>query len=92
MPTIEWSLPGAFDEAGSVCLVSDDETDEPEHRRGSFGKPAPGFEEVPTLWVVAADADTVPLSATGKIVKSSLQELLRTRGARAARQQEELAK
>jgi acyl-CoA synthetase (AMP-forming)/AMP-acid ligase II len=31
-------------EAGSVCLVSDDESDQPEHRRGSFGKPAPGFE------------------------------------------------
>ena len=31
-------------EAGSVCLVSDDEGEQPEHRRGSFGKPAPGFE------------------------------------------------
>ncbi len=31
-------------EAGSVITVSDDETDQPEHRRGSFGKPAPGFE------------------------------------------------
>ena len=31
-------------EAGSVCLVSDDEGDQPEHRRGSFGLPAPGFE------------------------------------------------
>jgi acyl-CoA synthetase (AMP-forming)/AMP-acid ligase II len=31
-------------ETGSVCLVSDDESDQPEHRRGSFGKPAPGFE------------------------------------------------
>ena len=31
-------------EAGSVCLVSEDETDQPEHRRGSFGRPAPGFE------------------------------------------------
>jgi len=31
-------------EAGSVCLASDDETDQPEHRRGSFGKPVPGFE------------------------------------------------
>jgi acyl-CoA synthetase (AMP-forming)/AMP-acid ligase II len=48
--------------------------------------------KVPTLWVVAADADAVPLSATGKIVKHSLQELLRARGARASRQQEERAK
>ncbi len=31
-------------EAGSVCLVSDDEGDQPESRRGSFGRPAPGFE------------------------------------------------
>ncbi len=31
-------------EAGSVLLLSGDETDQPEHRRGSFGKPAPGFE------------------------------------------------
>jgi acyl-CoA synthetase (AMP-forming)/AMP-acid ligase II len=31
-------------EAGSVVLISDDESDQPEERRGSFGKPAPGFE------------------------------------------------
>ncbi|MCV7398874.1 acyl--CoA ligase [Mycobacterium fragae] len=31
-------------EAGSVVSISDDEGDQPEHRRGSFGKPAPGFE------------------------------------------------
>jgi acyl-CoA synthetase (AMP-forming)/AMP-acid ligase II len=31
-------------EAGSVVLISGDETDQPEHRRGSFGEPAPGFE------------------------------------------------
>ncbi|WP_045879026.1 class I adenylate-forming enzyme family protein [Pseudofrankia sp. DC12] len=31
-------------EAGSVCLVSADEGDQPERRRGSFGRPAPGFE------------------------------------------------
>jgi acyl-CoA synthetase (AMP-forming)/AMP-acid ligase II len=31
-------------EAGSVCLVESDETDLPEHQRGSFGRPAPGFE------------------------------------------------
>jgi len=31
-------------ETGSVCLVSDDESDQPEHRRGSFGRPAPGFD------------------------------------------------
>jgi acyl-CoA synthetase (AMP-forming)/AMP-acid ligase II len=31
-------------EAGSVCLLSEDEGDQPEARRGSFGRPAPGFE------------------------------------------------
>jgi acyl-CoA synthetase (AMP-forming)/AMP-acid ligase II len=31
-------------EAGSVVLTSDDESDQPESRRGSFGRPAPGFE------------------------------------------------
>jgi acyl-CoA synthetase (AMP-forming)/AMP-acid ligase II len=31
-------------EAGSVCLASEDEGDQPESRRGSFGKPVPGLE------------------------------------------------
>jgi acyl-CoA synthetase (AMP-forming)/AMP-acid ligase II len=31
-------------EAGSVLLISHDESDQPEERRGSFGKPAPGFQ------------------------------------------------
>jgi acyl-CoA synthetase (AMP-forming)/AMP-acid ligase II len=31
-------------EAGSVITISEDESDQPEHRRGSFGKPTPGFE------------------------------------------------
>lgn len=31
-------------EAGSVVLISGDESDQPEHRRGSFGRPAPGFD------------------------------------------------
>jgi acyl-CoA synthetase (AMP-forming)/AMP-acid ligase II len=31
-------------EAGSVCLADPDESEQPEHRRGSFGKPVPGFE------------------------------------------------
>ena len=30
-------------EAGSVCLASDDESEQPEHRRGSFGRPVPGL-------------------------------------------------
>ena len=31
-------------EAGSVVLISGDESDQHEKRRGSFGKPAPGFD------------------------------------------------
>ncbi len=31
-------------EAASVCLASPDETEQPESRRGSFGRPVPGFE------------------------------------------------
>jgi acyl-CoA synthetase (AMP-forming)/AMP-acid ligase II len=31
-------------EAGSTVLLSDDESDQPQSRRGSFGRPAPGFE------------------------------------------------
>lgn len=31
-------------EAGSVLLIDGDESDQPEHRRGSFGRPAPGFD------------------------------------------------
>ena len=31
-------------ETGSVCLMSRDETDQPEHRRGSFGRPVPGLD------------------------------------------------
>ncbi|MDR3657637.1 MAG: class I adenylate-forming enzyme family protein [Mycobacterium sp.] len=42
-------------EAGSVVLISDDESDQPESRRGSFGKPAPGFEAM----ILAPDASGV---------------------------------
>ena len=31
-------------ETGSVCLAGDDERDQPEHRRGSFGRTVPGLE------------------------------------------------
>lgn len=31
-------------EAGSIVLISGDDTDQPESRRGSYGRPAPGFE------------------------------------------------
>jgi acyl-CoA synthetase (AMP-forming)/AMP-acid ligase II len=31
-------------ETGSVCLMDPDESDQPEHRRGSFGRPVPDLE------------------------------------------------
>jgi acyl-CoA synthetase (AMP-forming)/AMP-acid ligase II len=51
-------------ETGSVCLVSPDETDLPEHQRGSFGRPAPGFE------TRIVDPDTgrpCPVGETGEL-------------------------
>ncbi|CAJ1579538.1 long-chain fatty acid--CoA ligase [[Mycobacterium] wendilense] len=39
-------------ETGSVVLIDADDTDQPESRRGSFGRPAPGFE------AEVVDADT----------------------------------
>jgi acyl-CoA synthetase (AMP-forming)/AMP-acid ligase II len=42
-PELRHNLLG-MTEAGSVCLASDDESDQPEHRRGSFGRPVPGLE------------------------------------------------
>lgn len=47
-------------ETGSVCLVSGDESDQPEHRRGSFGRPAPGFESL----VVEPDSGEICASGT----------------------------
>ncbi len=41
-PELRHNLLG-MTEAGSVCLQSEDESDQPEHRRGSFGSPVPGF-------------------------------------------------
>lgn len=40
-------------EAGSVVLISGDESDQPEHRRGSYGRPAPGLD----IRIVDPDAD-----------------------------------
>ncbi|MBO0853267.1 MAG: acyl--CoA ligase [Nocardia sp.] len=42
-PQLRHNLLG-MTETGSVVLLSGDAGDQPEHRRGSFGKPAPGFE------------------------------------------------
>lgn len=48
-------------ESGSVILASADESDQPEHRRGSFGKPVPGFE------VKVVDPDTGQQVAAGAV-------------------------
>lgn len=52
-------------ETGSTVLLSGDESDQPEHRRGSFGTPAPGFE------IRVIDPDTgaeVPGGAAGELL------------------------
>jgi acyl-CoA synthetase (AMP-forming)/AMP-acid ligase II len=51
-------------EAGSVCLVSEDESDQPEHRRGSFGRPAPGLE---ARVVDAETGEDCKLGETGEL-------------------------
>jgi acyl-CoA synthetase (AMP-forming)/AMP-acid ligase II len=48
-------------EGGSVILVSGDDSDQPEHRRGSFGKPAPGVE------IKVVDAETGALVEDGAL-------------------------
>jgi acyl-CoA synthetase (AMP-forming)/AMP-acid ligase II len=48
-------------ETGSVCLLDDDGIDLPEHQRGSFGRPAPGFE------TRILDADRGTACAVGEI-------------------------
>jgi acyl-CoA synthetase (AMP-forming)/AMP-acid ligase II len=51
-------------ETGSVCLVSADEAELPEHQRGSFGRPAPGFE----ARIVDPDTDRpCPVGDTGEL-------------------------
>jgi acyl-CoA synthetase (AMP-forming)/AMP-acid ligase II len=51
-------------EASSVVLLSGDESDQPEHRRGSFGKPAPRFE---TKIVDPGSGDPVKAGDTGEL-------------------------
>ncbi len=48
-------------EAGSVVLIGEDESDQPEARRGSFGRPAPGFE------TRIIDPDTMKSVAVGEV-------------------------
>ncbi|WP_083062733.1 class I adenylate-forming enzyme family protein [Mycobacterium arosiense] len=51
-------------EAGGVVLIGDDESEQPEQRRGSFGKPAPGFQ----IKVIDPDtASEVPAGEVGEL-------------------------
>ncbi len=51
-------------ETGSVCLVSEDESDQPERRRGSFGRPAPGFD---ALVVDPDSGQACPVGEVGEV-------------------------
>jgi acyl-CoA synthetase (AMP-forming)/AMP-acid ligase II len=57
-PELRHSMLG-MTEAGSVCLLGDADVDLPEHQRGSFGRPAPGFE------AEVRDPDTGERAAVG---------------------------
>lgn len=50
-------------EAGSVVLISADDTDQPETRRGSYGKPAPSYE----IRVVDSDGGDVATGTVGEL-------------------------
>ena len=54
-------------EAGSVCLDAPHENDLPEHQRGSFGHPAPGFESR------IVDVETGAVCPTGVIGELELR-------------------
>jgi acyl-CoA synthetase (AMP-forming)/AMP-acid ligase II len=54
---------------------------EPEALVGAARERLSSFK-VPTLWHVVRSADDVPMSATGKVDKSALQQLLRSHGVR----------
>ncbi|UXA19615.1 class I adenylate-forming enzyme family protein [Mycobacterium sp. SMC-4] len=62
-PALRHSMLG-MTEAGSVVLLSGDETDQPEHRRGSFGTPAPGFQ---TRVVDPATTEPVSVGEIGEL-------------------------
>ncbi|MGV0802865.1 AMP-binding protein, partial [Mycolicibacterium elephantis] len=59
-PELRHSMLG-MTEAGSVITVDADESDQPEHRRGSFGKPLPGFD------TKVVDPDTGAGVAAGEV-------------------------
>lgn len=62
-PELRHSMLG-MTEAGSVLLIDSDESDQPEARRGSFGKPAPGFE---TMLIDPDTGQPVGVGAVGEL-------------------------
>jgi acyl-CoA synthetase (AMP-forming)/AMP-acid ligase II len=68
---------GAHEVAALVVSSADPESlaDAARTRLSSF--------KVPTLWLVVPSPEPVPMSATGKVDKRALQQLLRSRGVRA---------
>ncbi len=62
-PELRHSMLG-MTEAGSVLLIDSDESDQPETRRGSFGKPAPGFE---TMLIDPDVGQPVGVGAVGEL-------------------------
>jgi acyl-CoA synthetase (AMP-forming)/AMP-acid ligase II len=66
---------------GHSAVPRDDEADA-EALAGAARERLSAFK-VPTLRLVVPDPDAVPMSATGKVDKRALQELLRARGVRA---------
>lgn len=62
-PALRHALLG-MTEAGSVCLDAPDENDLPEHQRGSFGRPALGFE---TRIVDGESGTNCPTGASGEL-------------------------
>lgn len=61
-PELRHSMLG-MTEAGSVITLCGDDRDQPESRRGSYGRPAPGFE----VKVVADNGTEVPVGDAGEI-------------------------
>ncbi len=51
-------------EAGSIVLISADESDQPESRHGSFGKPAPGFD---TIIIEPGTGEVVNVGQVGEL-------------------------
>jgi acyl-CoA synthetase (AMP-forming)/AMP-acid ligase II len=70
---------GAHEVAALVVSKTDPET------LASAARERLSAFKVPTLWLAVPDAEQVPMSATGKVEKRALQQLLQSRGVRCDR-------